>query len=70
LERILQWDLSPVKPWEWGELDAWAWTTATAMKNSFEAGMADYRKNKAKKTEQKSSDEARLAKLRKRVGSN
>lgn len=64
----MEWDLTPLRPWEWGQLDAWAWTTAVAMKSAFDGGMNDYHRNKAKKAEIKSSDEARLAKLRKRVG--
>lgn len=39
--HYLNWDLSPVRPWEWWEIDAEEWTEAVEVQQARQEGIAD-----------------------------
>lgn len=46
LARYMHWDLSPVRPWEWGQIIAADWTEAQAVQDAYRAGIEDARAEK------------------------
>lgn len=43
LQRALHTDLSPLRPWEWDQIDAASWTEALQLQNAYAAGERDAR---------------------------
>lgn len=41
VSHYLSWDLSPVRPWEWWEIDAEEWTEAVDVQQAWRQGIAD-----------------------------
>ena len=54
---MMAWDLSPVRPWEYWELDATEWTEAEQTQAAFRAGLED-----AEKEAKRRDDEERRRK--------
>ncbi len=67
IRHFLAWDLSPLRPWEYWEMDAGEWTEAQAVRQAFDAGVNEYRHTKAKAEAQKRADAERLSKLKSEV---
>lgn len=40
---MMAWDLGPVRPWEWWQIDAEEWTEAQAVQAAYREGQADAR---------------------------
>ena len=40
---FMAWDLGPVRPWEWWQIDAEEWTEAQAVQAAYREGQADAR---------------------------
>ncbi len=60
----MQWDVSPVRPWEWEELDAYQWTLAQEVQRAIREGLRD---GKADAPDTRSND---LQSLQKRAIEN
>lgn len=41
LHRYLEWNLEPLRPWEWWEVDAQEWTEATGLVKAFRKAVAE-----------------------------
>lgn len=41
--QYMSWDISPVRPWEWWEIDAGEWIEAHAVQAAYRDGVADAR---------------------------
>ena len=39
--HYLQWDVSPVRPWEWWQIDAEQWTEAQEIQHAWRDGVQD-----------------------------
>lgn len=41
--KYMSWDLSPVRPWEWGQIVAIDWHEAQSVQGAYRAGIEDAR---------------------------
>lgn len=68
LDRVLMWDLSPLRPWEWRDVDAHEWTEAQAIRSAFDEGVRtaqdDIRKKREVNQRLKAQDDAWLASVK------
>lgn len=66
--RDVWYDLSPMRPDEFGKQVAARWTRAEAIKRAFEKGMALERGSRAKDAERKAETEKRIEGLKAKMG--
>jgi hypothetical protein len=64
---VLQWDVSPLRPWEYWQQPAAEWTEAVAIRSAFNAGIAEFRNSKQAAADRRKRDAEREAELKKRM---
>lgn len=65
VERMLAWDLSQLRPWEYWQQDAEEWTDAVEVRNAFDEGVKSVKVNAEQKAR---SEERRQALIDRKLG--